>query len=383
MTEFKAAHGIGPDLQAACRTAIDRLGNLGSRFTLGFAYVSDPAGGDLARIHDMLRAATGVRDWVGAVGFGICGLGSSGDPGPSAGMVGGEFFDEPAVALLVTDLSPEDYRLFTASNDLAEFHAQHDAWIAAEQPQIAVVHADSHNQRSVELVRRVSEESGMFLVGGMTSLASTRNQIAGGVVSAGISGVMLSSRVAVASGLSQGSAPLGLVHQITNAQHNVLITLDGKRALDVLMEDIGCDTDAELRRLAVHVNAALLVPGSDTGDYVVRNLVGLDTARGLVAIGDIVEPGARLMFCGCGRDSAVKDLQRMVGNLAARAGSAAKGALYFSCVARGPNLFGPNAQEVALLREGLGAVPLAGFYANGEISNNRLYGYTGVLLVFR
>ena len=30
----------------------------------------------------------------------------------------------------------------------------------------------------------------------------------------------------------------------------------------------------------------------------------------------------------------------------------------------------------------LGDVPLAGFYANGEISHNRLYGYTGVLTLF-
>jgi small ligand-binding sensory domain FIST len=66
-----------------------------------------------------------------------------------------------------------------------------------------------------------------------------------------------------------------------------------------------------------------------------------------------------------------------------RAGAEANGALYFSCVARGPNLFGPDAEEVRLLSSGLGAVPLAGFYANGEISNNKLYSHTGVLVLFR
>ncbi len=35
-----------------------------------------------------------------------------------------------------------------------------------------------------------------------------------------------------------------------------------------------------------------------------------------------------------------------------------------------------------LIRDELGDLPLAGFYANGEISNNRLYGYTGVLALF-
>jgi small ligand-binding sensory domain FIST len=35
-----------------------------------------------------------------------------------------------------------------------------------------------------------------------------------------------------------------------------------------------------------------------------------------------------------------------------------------------------------LVQSELGDLPLAGFFANGEISNDRLYGYTGVLAVF-
>jgi small ligand-binding sensory domain FIST len=53
-----------------------------------------------------------------------------------------------------------------------------------------------------------------------------------------------------------------------------------------------------------------------------------------------------------------------------------------SCLARGPNLFGDDSEELKTIREALGDVPLVGFFANGEISNNRLYGYTGVLTLF-
>ena len=35
-----------------------------------------------------------------------------------------------------------------------------------------------------------------------------------------------------------------------------------------------------------------------------------------------------------------------------------------------------------LLQAQLGEVPLVGFFANGEIANHRLYGYTGVLTLF-
>ena len=45
-------------------------------------------------------------------------------------------------------------------------------------------------------------------------------------------------------------------------------------------------------------------------------------------------------------------------------------------------MFGAEGAEMALLREGLGDVPLVGFSCAGEISNARLYGYTGVLALF-
>jgi small ligand-binding sensory domain FIST len=59
-----------------------------------------------------------------------------------------------------------------------------------------------------------------------------------------------------------------------------------------------------------------------------------------------------------------------------------RGGIYYSCIARGPNLFGPQSEELGLIRDALGDFPLVGFFGNGEISHNRLYGYTGVLTLF-
>lgn len=393
MTQFLAGHAAGDNGNAACIAALKKLG-LGSQFTLGFFYVNDPIGGDLVEISRTLRRATGLCDWVGAVGYGICGVADGDDatsPAPPSSpdkrgvpMVAGEYFDRPAITLLATDMPREDFRVFSiASQDLSDFRARHGAWIAEACPQLAVVHGDSHNPYTQDLIASLAEESGAFLVGGMASFTSMHNQIAGGLAAGGLSGVMFASRVAVVSGLSQGSVPLGPVHRITNAASNILIALDGRPALEVLREDAGVENDTQLRRLASGVNVALVVPHSDMDDYVVRNLLSIDSARGLVAIGDHVEPGGRMMFCARDRAAAAADLRRMVDHLAKRTKQAAKGALYFSCVARGANLFGPNAEEVKLLREGLPGVPLAGFYANGEISNNRLYGFTGVLVAFR
>ncbi len=72
----------------------------------------------------------------------------------------------------------------------------------------------------------------------------------------------------------------------------------------------------------------------------------------------------------------------MLHDLKQRAPSTPRAAVYYSCLGRGQNTFGDNSEELTLVQEGLGDVPLTGFFANGEISNCRLYGYTGVLTLF-
>jgi small ligand-binding sensory domain FIST len=105
------------------------------------------------------------------------------------------------------------------------------------------------------------------------------------------------------------------------------------------------------------------------------------------------------MFCRRDRQSARDDLDRMLVDLTRRAvkpmadwsedGSMAesiKGAVYFTCLGRGANMFGAHSAEVsgelAAIQDKLGDVPLVGFACNGEISHNRVYSYTGVLSLF-
>ncbi len=88
------------------------------------------------------------------------------------------------------------------------------------------------------------------------------------------------------------------------------------------------------------------------------------------------------MFCRRDRETAWDDLGRMLADLSARLERAPQGAVYCSCVARGPNMFGPDSAELRAIEAALGDVPLVGFFGNGEFSHNRLYTYTGVLTLF-
>jgi small ligand-binding sensory domain FIST len=367
---FLAAHASGENWGDAAAKTVLALERITAAHRLGFLYVTDAVANDLNDIAIFLRQTTGVPHWVGTVGFGVCGTGT-------------EYFDEPAMAVLVTPVSESAFRIFSGvTNDTGPIRDARAGWV--DTPPLAIVHADPRNENVPALIARMAAETDGFLVGGLTAARDTFPQLADSVEEGGLSGVMLSlEAVPVQSGLTQGCSPIGRVHEITSAESNVLIAIDDRPALEVFKDDIGEVLARDLRRVAGYIYAALPVSGSDTGDYMVRNLTGIDPDTGAIAIGDTVAAGERIMFCRRDHDSAVEDMRRMLGDLRKRAGaSAIRGGLYFSCCARGPNQFGGDSAELRLIREELGEFPLAGFFANGEISNNRLYGYTGVLTLF-
>jgi len=102
-----------------------------------------------------------------------------------------------------------------------------------------------------------------------------------------------------------------------------------------------------------------------------------------MAIAARLPTGAEVMFCRRDHDTAIKDMLRMLESLKSRIGDKPiKAGIYVSCAARGPHQFGEQEQETKMIADVLGEFPLTGFFANGEISHNRIYGYTGVLTVF-
>ncbi len=114
-----------------------------------------------------------------------------------------------------------------------------------------------------------------------------------------------------------------------------------------------------------------------------RSLVGCDPRNGLIASGAGVEQGMQVVFCRRDEAAARADLHRMLDRISTDLDGAPKGGLYFSCVGRGEHLFGRRSAELELIARRLGEFPLVGFFCNGEISHDRLYGYTGVLTLFR
>ncbi len=366
---FRLAHASGGTAETMLELCLATLGTPPAGANIGFVYATDALHGAFDTICDTLRQRTGIADWVGTVGYGIC-------------VTGREYFDEPALALLVGTLDADAFRMLpTVAKPGDPLPEEVAGWVARAHPALGLVHADPRNAYLPQILDSISDDTDCFLVGGITASRGTVRQVAGGPATGGVSGILFGGDVAIASGLTQGCSPIGPPRTVTAGRDNVVMELDGAPALDAFKADAGEVVARNLVRAAGFIHAALPIPGSDRADYLVRNLVGIDPDKGWLAIGERIRTGDRIMFVRRDGASATADLDRMATDVAKRAGPDPACAIYVSCVARGPNQFGPGSRELGRLRDALGEVPLIGFYANGEISNNRLYGYTGVLTV--
>ena len=370
MQSFLLGYGVGDGLQAA-RQCLERIGTPPPGANLGFLYATDALAPELDAILEYLKRETRIAHWVGSVGIGIC-------------CSGREFYDAKALTVMVASFPHQAFRVLPTVKDGLEAFQEHDAWSRQSNACLGVVHGDPHNASTPELIVRLADHlPGGFLVGGLTSSNDGGClHIADQITSGGISGVLFSDQVPVATALTQGCTPLGAKHVITECERNIAIRIDGRPALDVLFEDIGEVLARDLNKAAGYIFVGLPIPGSDTGDYLVRNLIGIDTENKLLAVGDWLQPGASLMFCRRDGRSAWEDMQRMLAELKRRTTQVPKGGLYYSCLGRGRHLFGDDSAELKAIQHQLGDFPLVGFFANGEISHNRLYGYTGVLTLF-
>jgi small ligand-binding sensory domain FIST len=365
---FRCGHAAAPDWQAAVESVLRQLGPLPGPAGPGLVYLTEPLGAHAGPILERLRAATGVSGWAGSVCPGVMG----GDA---------ESMGEPALSVMMADWPAADWRIFSG-RARAPARTEHTA-AGAHAAHLALVHGDPDTPDMSGLIEDMSGKlASGFLVGGLSSGGRGGCQIAGDIVRGGLSGLVLSSAVPLASGLTQGCRPLGPRHEVTAAQGHLITAIDGRPALDVYAQAVGERLAGDWRQAVHQVLAGLPVPGHDNGDYVVRNIIGLDPRTRTLAIGAPVERGAPILFCRRDRTAAVEDLRRMLGRLAASNPTPPRGALYISCVARGENLFGAPGAELGLIREQFGRVPITGFFANGEISHNRLYAYSGVLTLF-
>ncbi|MCX7741990.1 MAG: FIST C-terminal domain-containing protein [Tepidimonas sp.] len=380
----------------------------GHSWPLGLLYLTDH---HAAHVHELLAHFEAelpqVADWCGAVGLAI-------------GAAGVEYFDQPGVAVMLCDLAPHRYRVFSGVAPLPPTQGP-DGFVA----QTALVHADPSLPELPELIQELAERTlGHYVFGGLVAsragslqiARSSRAGIAGqgraaaeGVFQGGVSGVALAPDVGIVARVTQGVRAVTPLRRVTAAQGHRVQALDGRPALDVVLQDLGLqglDWGAIVARLrgvlvgwvapepTVPSTPAMAgrVPLRLGEDVLVRHLVGLDPAQRALVVAEPLPVGAGWTLCERHVQAARSDLLRigaevreaLAEDIDALQDPQARmaGAIYVSCNGRGGPHFGSPHAEWQLLRQALGEVPVLGFFAAGEIAHHRLYGYTGVLTVF-
>jgi len=124
------------------------------------------------------------------------------------------------------------------------------------------------------------------------------------------------------------------------------------------------------------------------GDFLIRNLFGIDRESGGFLVGAHLREHQTVQFHLRDAETASDDLRAMLSQyLTEHDPTSAQGALLFSCVGRGSYLYGHPDHDTGLFSEHLGPVPLGGFFCNGEIGQvgaaTYLHGYTSSFGIFR
>jgi small ligand-binding sensory domain FIST len=207
----------------------------------------------------------------------------------------------------------------------------------------------------------------------------------------GLVGAALSGNLAVETIVAQGCRPVDEPMFVTACERNVVRALDGQSPLKVL-QDLHDALQPRDRQLARHSLFIGIVMKEDRqqygqGDFLIRNLIGIDPASGALAIGALIDPNAIVQFHLRDADTSAQDLETLLARHRGADAIPPAGALLFSCLGRGQFLYGRADHDTDLFRRHLGDVPLGGFFCNGEIGPVHgatfLHGYTSAFALFR
>jgi small ligand-binding sensory domain FIST len=322
----------------------------------------------------------------------------------AGGVIGGghEIEQQPAISLVAAQLPGVAVRPFTLTDaQLPDDDAGPRAWtealgVAAEPQPHFLLLADPFTFTVPRLLagldyayphgRKIGGlASGATRPGGNLLFLDHAVQRAGAV------GLALTGDVDIATIVAQGCRPIGHPQHITRCRGNLLLELDDQPALEALKRLIPqlSSRDRKLASQALFLGMLMdeLAASPQPGEFLIRNIVGMDTESGALVVGELLREGQTVQFHVRDAETSAEDLENLLGHYTGNpAAPAAAGALLFSCLGRGLHLYGVPDHDTSRFRAHLGEVPLGGFFCNGEIGpvsgSTRLHGFTSAFGIF-
>jgi small ligand-binding sensory domain FIST len=382
-SRFADSLAVGADLAATAERAIGQaLSRLGDKADLVCFFICGDDPDDVA--------AAGLRAMALAPDAQVIGCSATGVIGDGHGV---EL--APSVSAWAATLEGARLTTFALETLTAE-----DGFVVVGLPErspddhVGILLADPYTFPTDAFVERSGEVLGdLPLIGGLANGMGGRGSVRlfadGQVYTEGAIGVMISGKVNVTTVVSQGCRPIGPSMVVTRAEENVLLELAGQPALGRL-EDIVSELDEDDRELVasgLQIGLAMneYAERHERGDFLIRGVLGIDPDREAVAIGDVVEVGRTVRFQVRDAATADEDLYDLLDAHREELGRV-EGALLFSCNGRGSAMFGTADHDAVALRDTLGPIGMAGFFAAGEVGpvagHNHVHGFTASALVF-
>ena len=321
------------------------------------------------------------------------------------GVIGGgeEVEQAPAVTLVAARLPDVEVGAFRIGDGLPDLDGPPDAWARligagpGSEPQLVMI-ADPFSVPVEALLAGLDYAfPGSPKVGGLASGGYSPGMNAlflnDEVFTDGAVGVSLEGNVAIDTVVAQGCRPIGETMQVTGCKGNLLYELDGRPAIEEIRDLFTTldERDRSLAQTALFVGVLMdeFSEKPQVGEFLIRNIIGVDPGRGAIAVGENLQEGMRLRFHLRDARTSAEDLHAMLSgyNEARPDDTNVAGALLFSCLGRGQGLYEQPNFDTGVFQSHLGGVPVGGFFCNGEIgpvgSTTFLHGYTSSFGLFR
>lgn len=407
--EWANALSTRPSLEAAVEEVAERASlSLQATADLAVVFISSAFASEYTRLMPLLQEVLSVPLLIGCGAGGVIGMNRQGEPQ--------EVEEEPGLSLTLMSLPDVSIKAFhILPESLPDLDSSPDAWVdligvlPQAEPNFILL-ADPFSSAIDDLMKGLDfAYPGSIVLGGLASGSS----IGSGsglfcnyrLYREGTVGVALSGNMILETIVAQGCRPIGQPYQVTQGERNVVMAVEeqtngylgasgkSRKPLEVLRELIQ-DLNEEDRLLAqnslfVGVARDEFKQELEQGDFLIRQLLGVDPRAGAIAIGDRVRPGQRIQFHLRDAHTSAEDLEMMLSRYQDKSPSPnnAAGALMFSCMGRGEGLYGCPNFDSRLFRRYLSNIPVGGFFGNGEIGpvagSTFLHGYTSVFGICR
>jgi small ligand-binding sensory domain FIST len=322
----------------------------------------------------------------------------------AAGSIGGNQEVEHQAALSLTAASLPGVTiepLHVLHRQLPDPNASDEAWrealgVSGEGVRHTVILPDPFSMDAHRLINGLHTASPLgVVIGGMASGGEKPGEhrllLDDAVHRSGAVGVMLSGNLAIDTVVAQGCRPIGAPMFVTQCTRNLITELDGVPALKALqdMVDTLDPVDRALAQQALFVGVVMEQDQQiyGLGDFLIRNLVGVDARTGALVVAARLAVNAVVQFHVRDAAASAADLDRLLKRTRAGWMRPPAGALLFDCLGRGERFFGMPEHDTGLIRAELGGVPIGGFFCNGEIGpvhgRAHVHGYTASLGMFR